>query len=403
MTSTVIVIQLQNDTIKVGIAGESVPRFVYNRLPSKAKCYHNDDNTKRLYYINLFQHAFMKKLCVKAKDAHVLVIEDIFEVKVDRDAIFSALLMDIQVSALSIQPDLFMPILASTSTSGIIIDIGKEETKVLAVFQGRPLLQTLMIAQVGAIDVVNSFIDQVHRVTSEHTLPLSYTEAMKILRDHTARALMQSQSTGTGNLSLNDSSTSNSLSSISVPLPATTTVSGRPSPPIQNLIPALVFHSSLRGLVVGSERGEVSEALLSCLKICNSDIRATMLENIVVCGCLADVPGIPESLCEEASTVLFSSNSGRSGKYASVAHTVRKVLGLERKLEPAWTGFEREHLAWIGGSLFASQKENLAKFVTSAAVLAQSQQSRGHVSAPDWMSINPKDWVFYGRQSIKKS
>ena len=410
MATPVIVIQMQSYTVKVGVAGEALPRFIYNRAPSSSDLSNNNDDgkinsNKRLYYINLFQYAFMKKLCMKAKDAQVLVIEDIFELKADRDAMFSALLVDLGVASLSIQPDLFMPILTSTTTSGVVIDIGKDETKVLAVFQGRPLLQTLIVSQVGAVDVVKSFVDQVQRVT-ERTVPLNYTEAMKVLRDHSARALMQSSSVpvvSPASSAVVDPSAG--LASVLVPLSASATVSesasvsGRPSPPVQVLLPALVFHTSLRYLVIGSELGQIAEAILNCLKACNSDVRATVLANIVVCGCLTDIPGIPESLCEEASSTLFA-DSDTSGNYASVRQTVRKVLGPEGRLEPAWTGLEREHLAWVGGSLFAAQKGNLAKFIGAQTVLAQHQQSSaGRLHAPDWMSVDPKDWSFYGRTS----
>lgn len=397
--ATTVVIQLQRDTVKVGISGESVPRFVYNRAPSDPK---NSDgkNYKQIYYIDLFQNAFTKKLCVKAKDARILVVEDVFEVKADRDAIFSALLVDIGVAELSVQPGLFMSILTSTITSGLIIDIGEEETKVLAVFQGRPLLQTLSIAQVGAVDVANSFSEQVQRVT-ERAVPLDYTEAMKVLREHTARALMQSEPINAGNLSENPAA---GLSSVLVPLPAPRleqTADSRPSPPVQVLLPALIFHSSLRALVVGTERAQIAEAVLDCLKACNSDVRATVLANVIVCGCLADIPGLPESLCEETSSALSTASSDTSSgaKYAAVAQTVRKALGSGRGLQPAWTGFEREHLAWIGGSLFAAQKDNQTKFISAAAVM-QRQQVAGVVASPDWMSVDPKDWTFYGRTAI---
>jgi hypothetical protein len=57
-------------------------------------------------------------------------------------------------------------------------------------------------------------------------------------------------------------------------------------------------------------------------------------------------------------------------------------------------------LAWIGGSLFAAQKDNLAKFISAQVAATQHQQADGRLSAPDWMSVDPKDWSFYGRTTI---
>lgn len=86
-----------------------------------------------------------------------------------------------------------------------------------------------------------------------------------------------------------------------------------------------------------------------------------------------------------------------------------------------WTPsiFDRDTFAWVGGSLFGAIKGNLIRYImreeylsfqhreqneefvsspSSFSVLSSSMQV--HSRVPDWMSLNPHDWRFYGTTNI---
>ena len=151
MASTVIVVQFNSNLVKFGIAGEHQPRFeciVNDILKRHVPGSHSDDRKlvidKKLQYLDILNYIFTDKLGLKSKDCtKVVIIEDIFELKNNRDILLSVLLQDVMVAEVTMQPDLFMPILVSSNLSGIVLDIGYKESKAIAIFQGRPLMYTL--------------------------------------------------------------------------------------------------------------------------------------------------------------------------------------------------------------------------------------------------------------------
>jgi actin-related protein len=137
--------------VKFGIAGEHTARFeiqITDILTRHVPGSHFDDRNyaidKKLRYLDIFNFIFTEKLGLKSKEfSKVVIVEDIFELKINRDIILSVLLQDMMVSEVTMQPDLFMPILVSQNLSGVVIDIGYKESKAIAIYQGRPIMYTL--------------------------------------------------------------------------------------------------------------------------------------------------------------------------------------------------------------------------------------------------------------------
>jgi hypothetical protein len=122
--------------MQVGYAGDHEPKLCYS-IPD-ISCHISLKKNFRL-----FHDAFYRQLCIKSKDAKVVIIEDIFSPKIIRDSIFTCLVRELQVSEITVQPDLFMSILGTSRLSGIVVSIGEEECHAVAVYEGRPILNTL--------------------------------------------------------------------------------------------------------------------------------------------------------------------------------------------------------------------------------------------------------------------
>ena len=142
-SSNTVVLQFNNHLIKYGYAGDTKPwqTLAYN---NKAKITNNLELIQnRLNLIQILKVILIEKLFVKLKECRIVIIEDIFSIKLDRDLLLTCLVYDLCIKEITIQADLFTPILTSNNMSGIVIDMGFHSTKVIAIYQGRPLLHTL--------------------------------------------------------------------------------------------------------------------------------------------------------------------------------------------------------------------------------------------------------------------
>jgi actin-related protein len=90
----------------------------------------------------LFTYIFYQLLHIKTKTYRILLIENYLTPAILRDAIYSVLLTDFQVHSVCFQPNLPMVAIATGSSKGLIIDIGEEETQVIAFCFGRVLHQS---------------------------------------------------------------------------------------------------------------------------------------------------------------------------------------------------------------------------------------------------------------------
>lgn len=89
------------------------------------------------------QHVFVDLLRIKPKEYRLLIIESAFTLQALRECIFEICLRDLQFHSISVQVDIFLPILASGKGSGIVVDIGYDCCRVIAIADERPLLHTL--------------------------------------------------------------------------------------------------------------------------------------------------------------------------------------------------------------------------------------------------------------------
>jgi hypothetical protein len=72
------------------------------------------------------------------------------------------------------------------------------------------------------------------------------------------------------------------------------------------------------------------------------------------------------------------------------------------KLQPLPSPFVRSSMSWIGGSIFASLKENASRFVKLSDLTGRqrpggtSGNGNAFYVAPNWQSLDSGVWSFWG-------
>lgn len=96
-----VVIELGSSLLRVGMAGEPIPRFIVPicLFPEMGKCARNTlgPGKIRRLYAEFFQSIFIEYLQVKSRDCRVLIIEKLLSPRLQRNSLLTALLKDLQV------------------------------------------------------------------------------------------------------------------------------------------------------------------------------------------------------------------------------------------------------------------------------------------------------------------
>lgn len=152
-----IVVEICEDCIKVGLAGDNRPRFVLSTHVDQPTA-RDSPLDLRLHYGNLFRRFFHEILHVKTKLVSVLVVEPLYWPSSHRDAVFTCLTIDFQVVSLSMQPSLMMSVVVSGVTAGIIINIGRNTSEVLCFSNSRLMIMSYKSIPLGVCSVCKSLL-----------------------------------------------------------------------------------------------------------------------------------------------------------------------------------------------------------------------------------------------------
>jgi len=314
---------------------------------------------------------FTHGLQVRPKECVVVVVEKVTAAREHRTNVLHVLLKDLQVQAVTMQMDLCMTILASGSSSltGLVVDIGSRETRLMAVALGRPILQTLRIVGIGMAQALDVFT----------ALLLEHLE------------LLPSETEGGGGREEGISSLFQKVAHASPDCPD---VSLSPKGWLHGqsfALPAALRRVPLLALVNGQARKSlrsdqveilhpegVAGALAACALACNHDIRKQCLANVVVCGGGGLVPDLPRLLCDEAWRLL--------------SQTPLAAPSSPRPI-PASPAFSADSLAWTGAALFASTKSAVRGGARERFITLKDFEAR-RSTAPDWLSLDDQDWLF---------
>lgn len=179
MSKDTVVFEIGSSLLRVGIAGEPVPRAVFpiSRFPGLQKCTNNlllGPSRVTQLYTEFFHQLFIETLQIKSREYRVLIIEKFFCPRLERNCILTSLLRDLQVTtiriyfgkvrsyvtwapqwlkgflvilfskvlAVSMQPDLIMSLISTSECHGIVVDIGESECRALAIAHGRAVMHS---------------------------------------------------------------------------------------------------------------------------------------------------------------------------------------------------------------------------------------------------------------------
>ena len=386
-----VVIELDDTVIRVGLGGELTPRFTGFRsdygLTHHHHHQHRDKIKEQLHY--MITVLFSQYIPFKPKECRVLVVEKLLSPRVLRDCLVSILLLDFQVLAVSLQPSVFLPILSSRKSSGIIIEMGNAECTVIAVAHGYILLRSLKIAAVGIENCIKKFKKTVE-ITVGHEVDYDSS------KDLFEKVAMCSHSSLDSSNDLYIAPRSGVSSS-----GFTMQLSTRQS----------CFNHIINGVIEdehdNDEYGGVAGSLLECLRCCPHDVRSSVSSNIMFCGQGSDIPGLSLAICKAATD-----KAKNDSRYESIKDMLNTFSGQRFTVQDS--NYNSTNLSWIGGSLFSSLKSNDMKFIklkdvvninnnssiTSDDSPINTNSSGRYLNSPDWMSLSAKDWCFFGPKQV---
>jgi actin-related protein len=260
-----VVIELGSSLVRVGFAGEAIPRFIttIDKFPTfteKAE-YRGELNIGKVrkLYTDFFHLLFLEYLQVKSRDYKILIVEKFYTPRIDRNCMVTSLLKDLQVISVSMQPDLLLPLLTAGMKSGLIIDLGETECRVIAIAYGRAVMHSYRMTPIGIKNAANNFSRQIKKL-------LNHDIDSNISSNEQSRALFEK----VADLSENVSSIKvSSLSSLSKE---------------EFILPSALRQKCLSLIVSGTtaaedddnddEVGGCSGLLLECLRSLDTDLRA---------------------------------------------------------------------------------------------------------------------------------
>ena len=411
---TRVVLEFGCAYLRGGVAGRFSPHFV---VPTPAAL--REGPPSRKAYLEVLTRLFVDYLQLRPKECQVVVVEKVSATRAHRSVLLTVLLRDLRVLGATMQIDLCLAVLSSSpldacgapSLTGLVVDIGERETRILAVALGRPLLQTLRLVPLGMGHAREVFARLLRQHFGARIDAAASDAAIQSLFERSSLAPVPRHTEAPSGLDLQISPGALSPQPLLLP--------GR----LRHL-PLLVLlrgedHSSggedeLEVVVSDGLAGALADAILSLAP----DLRASVMGNLLVAGGGGDVPGMAEALCVETARLVgrlprlarLSGSMGGAGAGAGAGVAGGATMqGGQRDaaspssasgapadaglLQPGLSAFAPDLLAWTGGSLFGklSDARYAAKYVSDGTA---EEEEGGLLRAPDWMSLSSADWAF---------
>ena len=309
-------------------------------------------------------------LLCNPKDRRVVVVEDLLAPKNFRQALAECL-FDLRVPSVLFAPGSLLSILTTGSRTGIVVDIGAEEVRVLPVYDGVPMLTAYTASQLGSGPSL-----EMHK-TILSTLDGRRRQAVStsMLEDIVARCCVVPPR----HASKVDQLKAEVLTSRTKNSPAVNAWIDKrleQAQKLSELVPEGVEECTISGvgtvsgaarsapatvLFDGDEEGDsVPGLVVKALLACPAEVRKDLLGNIVLTGGHAMLPGIP-------------------GRMLNALEEEMKQVASLRALRPAvrlsQPPFKANILSWIGGALVGCDKGQLQKHSMTLDEYTNSKQT----------------------------
>jgi len=361
-----IVIEIGAAYTKVGYAGERCPRdIVRTRLlvggrdeisvGSGTLGYSAYTQGQwRSAYDYFLKYLFFNVLQVNPTERRVILCEDLLCPHVIRDSIARVLFQRLHVPSVCFANANGLPTYCTRWTTGLVIDVGFFSTRVLPICDGSPLLYALVVIPAGARrlhDRLSTLLHEAHPSKfGDTTIPSD------ILEDVIARVCFVSPSPSSDASVRKADSTLYKSSSFSKKPVLSFEVPGE----ARQFAAEVLFDDS-------DEDSSIPAAILKSLAKCTIEVRAAVVDNLILAGGVAMIPGFGFRLQKELSRLC------ESAEFSS-------LNGLQSKIRFANHPFQANYLTWLGGSILGALEGIAEQWIKREEYTGQ---------LPDWSRISP--------------
>ena len=441
-----VVLDLGAAYTRVGFAGEEQPRHA---IPTPEQLDHSAAPPTtaarwRTLLSPFLRHLYFHLLLLSPRDRRLCVVEPVYLPTHYKRALL-AVALQLDVPAVLFFPALSLPLLLSPSplNAGLVVDIGRRESRVVASWLGALLMETGRTVPGGMVAVGQELLRLVaadernaavrrrletevdERQLEEMVARVVYAAAAD-KGDAGADVMYDIKPVPSSYLHFSSSSFVPVQTSLSLPplLPTasltafTSPGSSFPSLPLLSVAIPASARAAAASVLFGSGVDDVSlsSAILSHLRTLPLDARHAVLANIVVAGGGSELPGvhaaIQQHLVAALSALTHTAVGGRvaDGLSSRLAGSVRvreSVAGVSGSTlgwvgasvmgavlvesEEEWMGSGEMRLYVLGGSSKPSSDEDEAKQLPSdAAAQQQASLKRGQDSSVAEL----EDWLF---------
>jgi len=252
---------------------------------------------------------YIEKIRINPPDRKVVVIENPFWTIAFKQAVASTLFA-LKVPGVRFVLGLPLPIYITGNDSGLIVDVGFNETRVLPVMDGFPITSALRAIPVGMSTIHKRFLSECRQETP---LARALTETV-VLRNCFVSGVKDDSKGDVKQEKLDGGQT------IDVPYRARSTAANT------------LFGDN-------EDTFSIARSVVDSLRACSIDSRAALVRNVVLCGGTAMLPGFRRRLLDEVDLILGNDPL---------------VRGLKSKLSLFESPFPPNIQQFVGASLVSS-------------------------------------------------
>jgi len=221
--------------------------------------------------MRFLRFVYAERVRVNPADRKVVVLENPYWTLPFKQALASALFA-LKVPAVRFLSGISLPIYITGNESGLIVDVGYAETRVMPMVEGFPIMSAMKSAPIGMRNVHTRFLGECKGVQN-----LTRTE----VEDLVLRFCFVAAGPGQGDFK--QAKVGSRV--LEIPYTARATAAN------------VLFGD-------GEEGYNVARLLANCLRASAIDSRAALVRNVVVCGGTSMLPGFRRRLLDEADKVL---------------------------------------------------------------------------------------------------
>lgn len=299
---------------KVGFASEARPRQCFRSPELRARTRLGPQLSGTLpkgQWIDildrLLSKIFFHSLSVSPKDRRVVICDAMRYPTPFREALAFVLFKRLGVPSAAFASDLSLPLYLTGLSSGIVIDLGYESVRVLPTHGGVPVVSAFSSATCGMRRVLGSLQARLKAALTQSSPDDGgqWLEKEELLEDFVARACYVTVDIPAGErrkgCSLRTDKSVLLVDAGQEPLMVPPECRSEPF--------ELLFQEEKQGHE-GDDDPEtastVQGAFVSCLERCGRDVRASVIQNVVVCGGMAMLRGLLPRLALEIQAALLS-------------------------------------------------------------------------------------------------